>query len=60
MNYSEREGAYGHSYVNGGLMRLDQVGMDLTIPDGTNNGRDDMVNGDDSASQNGVGEEMPN
>jgi len=24
------------------------------------NGRDDMVNGDDSASQDGVGEEMPN
>jgi hypothetical protein len=24
------------------------------------NGRDDMVNGDDSASQDGRGEEMPN
>jgi hypothetical protein len=38
--------------------------MDLTVPDGTNNsmdyGRDDMVNGDDSSSQDGVGEEMPN
>jgi len=72
MNYSEREGAYGHSYVNGGLMRLDQVGMDLTVPgmdviqqiqdehNNIYNGRDDMVNGDDSVSQNGVGEEMPN
>ena len=71
MNYSEKEGAYEYSYVNGGLVRLDQVGMDLTVPDTSNmaedgqdnsmdNGRDDMVNGDDSASQDGVGEEMPN
>jgi phage portal protein BeeE len=64
MNYSEKEGAYEYSYVNGGLVRLDQVGMDLTVPDGGNismdNGRDDMVNGDDSSSQDGVGEEMPN
>jgi hypothetical protein len=71
MNYSEKEGAYEYSYVNGGLVRLDQVGMDLTVPgmvmtqpeddDNSNdNGRDDMVNGDDSASQDGVGEEMPN
>jgi hypothetical protein len=72
MNYSEKEGAYEYSYVNGGLVRLDQVGMDLTVPgmvmtqpeededDSNDNGRDDMVNGDDSASQDGVGEEMPN
>ena len=64
MNYSEREGEFGYAYVNGGLVRLDQVGMDLTVPDGGNismdNGSDNMVNGDDSASQNGVGEEMPN
>jgi HK97 family phage portal protein len=64
MNYSERGGAYEHSYVNGGLVQLDQVGMDLTVPDGednsNNNGREDMVNGDDSISQDGVGEEMPN
>jgi phage portal protein BeeE len=64
MNYSEKEGPYEYSYVNGGLVRLDQVGMDLTVPDGGNismdNGRDDMVNGDDSSSQDGVGEEMPN
>jgi hypothetical protein len=64
MNYSEREGEFDYAYVNGGLVRLDQVGMDLTVPDGTNNGNDfgsdNMVNGDDSASQDGVGEEMPN
>jgi hypothetical protein len=64
MNYSERGGAYEHSYVNGGLVQLNQVGMDLTVPDGednsNNNGREDMVNGDDSISQDGVGEEMPN
>jgi len=71
MNYSEKEGAYEYSYVNGGLVRLDQVGMDLTVPgmvmtqpeeddNSSDNGRDDMVNGDDSASQDGVGEEMPN
>jgi HK97 family phage portal protein len=64
MNYSERGGAYEHSYVNGGLVQLDQVGMDLTVPNGednsVDNGRDDMVNGDDSISQTGVGEEMPN
>jgi HK97 family phage portal protein len=64
MNYSEKEGPYEYSYVNGGLVRLDQVGMDLTVPDGgdnsMDNGSDDMVNGDDSSSQDGIGEEMPN
>jgi hypothetical protein len=72
MNYSEKEGPYEYSYVNGGLVRLDQVGMDLTVPgmvmpepiededNSMDNGRDDMVNGDDSSSQDGVGEEMPN
>ena len=65
MNYSERGEEYGYSYVNGGLVRLDQVGMDLTVNDNdednsSDNGRDDMVNSDDSISQTGDGEEMPN
>ena len=65
MNYSERGEEYGYSYVNGGLVRLDQVGMDLTVNDnGEDNsadlGRDNMVNSDDSLSQTGDGEEMPN
>lgn len=65
MNYSERGDEYSYSYVNGGLVRLDQVGMDLTVNDndednGRDYGRDNMVNSDDSISQTGDGEEMPN
>lgn len=64
MNYSEKEGAYEYSYVNGGLVQLEQVSMDLTVSDGTDNntdyGRDNMVNSDDSISQTGDGEEMQN
>lgn len=62
MNYSERGGAYEHSYVNGGLVQLEQVGMDLTVSNdnSADYGRDNMVNSDDSLSQTGDGEEMPN
>lgn len=78
MNYSEKGGAYEHSYVNGGLVALEQVTMDLSVPltpdseydnpnqphdandNGDNNGRDNMVNSDDSISQTADRENMPN
>lgn len=69
MNYSERGEAYDHSYVNQGLIALEQVLMDLTPSDmaelenleyeGDQSG-DSMVNSDDSLPNNGGGEEMRN
>lgn len=66
MNYSDKGGAYDYSYVNQGLVALEQVLMDLSVSDGSTSsnvgydGGDGMVNGDDSISQDGRGEEMPN
>lgn len=69
MNYSERGEAYDHSYVNQGLIALEQILMDLTPSDmaelenleyeGDQSG-DSMVNGDDSVPNNGGGEELRN
>ena len=47
MNYEERGGAYEYSYVNQGLMPLEQVNMDLTIP---NDQIGNMANGDSQIS----------
>jgi phage portal protein BeeE len=41
--YEARGGAYAYSYVNSGLVKLEDVGMDLTIDDESG----DMGNGDD-------------
>lgn len=64
MNYSAKGGAYEHSYVNGGLTTLEQVSMDLTLSDGEDISNDhqqgDMVNGDDSFSQDNRGEAVYN
>ena len=43
MNYEAMGGAYAFSYVNQGLLPLEQVNMDLTIPNDQNG---DMGNGD--------------
>jgi len=55
MNYEQRGGAYDFSYVNQGLVQLEQVSMDLTIPDENNsddNGRGDLGGDDEAIPQN--------
>jgi HK97 family phage portal protein len=55
MNYEQRGGAYDFSYVNQGLVQLEQVSMDLTIPDDNNsndNGRGDLGGDDEAIPQN--------
>lgn len=55
MNYEARGGAYDFSYVNQGLVQLEQVSMDLSIPDDNNNGIDNgriyLGAGDDAVSE---------
>ena len=43
LGYEPKGGAFDVAYVNSGLVKLEDVGMDLTIDDGSN----DMGNGDD-------------
>jgi phage portal protein BeeE len=55
MNYEQRGGAYDFSYVNQGLVQLEQVSMDLTIPDEDNsddNGRGDLGGDDEAIPEN--------
>jgi HK97 family phage portal protein len=47
MNYEERGGAYAFSYVNQGLLPLEQVNMDLTV---SNDQSGNMGNGDSQIS----------
>jgi HK97 family phage portal protein len=47
MNYEERGGAYAFSYVNQGLLPLEQVTMDLTV---SNDQSGNMDNGDSQIS----------
>lgn len=47
MNYEALGGAYAFSYVNQGLLPLEQINMDLTIPDDQNG---NMDNGDSQIS----------
>jgi hypothetical protein len=56
MNYEPKFGAYEYSYVNQGLVVLDQVAMDLTYDD--TNGSDTMDSSDDTISQVREREEM--
>jgi hypothetical protein len=66
MNYEELGGAYATSYVSNGLIPIDQVLMDLTMTDGTqndiidNNGSADMGNGHDAVSQDTNGANVQN
>lgn len=53
MNYEPKEGAYSYSYVNQGLVVLEQVAMDLSYDEPRDNG-----NGDDEISQDHEREEM--
>jgi hypothetical protein len=56
MNYEPKFGAYEYSYVNQGLVVLDQVAMDLTYDD--TNGSDTMESSDDTISENIEREEL--
>jgi len=56
MNYEPKYGAYEYSYVNQGLVVLDQVAMDLTYDD--TNGSDTMDSSDDTISQDIEREEL--
>ncbi len=66
MNYEELGGAYATSYVSNGLIPLEQVMMDLTVNDGTqndisnNNGSGNMDDSDDEVSQNTNRANVPN
>jgi HK97 family phage portal protein len=56
MNYEPKYGAYEYSYVNQGLVVLDQVAMDLTYDD--TNGSDNLDSSDDTISQDIEREEL--
>jgi hypothetical protein len=56
MNYEPKYGAYEYSYVNQGLVVLDQVAMDLTYDD--TSGSDNMDSSDDTISQDIEREEL--
>lgn len=60
MNYESKGGAYDHSYVNQGLVQLEQVSMDLTIPDDNsfNDRRSDMAGGDAAVPEAANGENV--
>ena len=62
MNYEEKGGVYGYSYVSQGLIPLEQVMMDLTVPNdnSNNNGLGDMGNSDGSVSQDSNGTDLQN
>jgi hypothetical protein len=69
MNYEEKGGIYEHSYVSNSIVPLDQVLMDLSIPQdqqtmmndsSNNNGSGDMANGNGEISQDSNGEDMQN
>lgn len=55
MNYEPKEGAYSYSYVNQGLVVLEQVAMDLSYDEPRNND-----NSDDEISEDDEREEMSN
>jgi HK97 family phage portal protein len=66
MNYEELGGAYATSYVSNGLIPIEQVLMDLTMTDGTqndiidNNGSGDMGNGDAEVPEDTNGANVQN
>ena len=57
MNYSEKGGAWDMSYINQGLVPIDQAMMDLTISDDNSrdNGQRDMGDRDEEIPQNPFG-----
>lgn len=62
MNYEERGGPWGTSYLNQGLVPIEYIGMDLNVSqtdgNGANNGSGDMGNGDDEIPEAGDGEDV--
>lgn len=64
MNYEEKGGPWGTSYLNQGLVPIEYIGMDLNVSqtdgNGSNNGSADMGNGNDTVSQTGDGEDVQN
>ena len=66
MNYEEKGGIYSHSYVSQGLIPLQQVMMDLTIPEqqtmiddsSDNNGSRDMADSDGEISEDSDREDL--
>ena len=61
MNYEERGGAYDSAYVNSSLLPINQVMMDLTVPNDTidNNGSGDMDDSNGEVSEDTNGENVP-
>jgi HK97 family phage portal protein len=61
MNYEERGGAYDTAYVNSSLLPINQVMMDLTVPNDTidNNGSGDMEDSNGEVSEDTNGENVP-
>jgi hypothetical protein len=67
MNYEEKGGIYEHSYVNSSIVPLEQVMMDLSIPQENmtddssyDNGSRDLANGNGAVSEDSNGEDLPN
>jgi len=60
MNYSEKGGAWDMSYINQGLVPIEQAMMDLSISDdnSTNNGQRDMGDRDDEISEDPNGADV--
>jgi phage portal protein BeeE len=60
MNYSEKGGAWDMSYINQGLIPIEQAMMDLSISDdnSTNNGQRDMGDRDDEISEDPNGADV--
>jgi HK97 family phage portal protein len=60
MNYSEKGGAWDMSYINQGLIPIEQAMMDLSISDDNsrNNGQRDMGDRDDEISEDPNGENV--
>lgn len=61
MNYSEKGGAWDMSYINQGLVPIDQAIMDLSIADDNSNDnrQRDMGDRDDEISEDPYGNDVP-
>jgi HK97 family phage portal protein len=61
MNYSEKGGAWDMSYINQGLVPIDQAMMDLSIADdnSNDNGQRDMGDRDEEISEDPYGNDVP-
>ena len=61
MNYSEKGGAWDMSYINQGLVPIEQAMMDLSIADDNSrdNGQRDMGDRDEEISEDPYGNDVP-